>query len=111
LLEYDLTTYKGYIAENFVAQELRASDVPEVAFLLESPDGIIAIEVKAGHITQSRSLKVYEERYRPKRSIVLSGRNISSRDHGCTSRSTRRNAADGLWVHQPALISRLSSLP
>ena len=89
-LEYDLKNYKGYIAENFVAQELRSSGISvlycwvgrtaEVEFLLESAEGIIPIEVKAGSITQLKSLKVYEERYRPKKSIVLSARNIES--HG-----------------------------
>jgi len=88
-LTYDFKTYKGYVAENFVAQELRSSGVSalycwvgrtaEVEFLLESVDGIIPIEVKAGTITQSKSLRVYEERYKPEKSIVLSARNIESR--------------------------------
>lgn len=88
-LEYDIKNYKGYIAENFVAQELRSSNIPvlycwsgrtsEVEFLLESAKGIIPIEVKSGSITQSKSLKIYEERYMPKKSIVLSARNIESR--------------------------------
>jgi predicted AAA+ superfamily ATPase len=87
---YDIKNYKGYIAENFVAQEFRSSGISalycwagrtsEVEFLLESAEGIIPIEVKAGSITKSKSLKVYEERYRPKKSIVLSARNIES--HG-----------------------------
>ncbi len=88
-LKYDFKTYKGYVAENFVAQEFRSSGVSalycwvgrtaEVEFLLESVDGIIPIEVKAGNITQSKSLRVYEERYKPGKSIVLSARNIESR--------------------------------
>lgn len=88
-LVYDFKTYKGHVAENFVAQELRSSGVSalycwvgrtaEVEFLLESVDGIIPIEVKAGNITQSKSLKIYEERYKPGKSIVLSARNIESR--------------------------------
>ena len=28
LLEYDLKSYKGYVAENFVSQELRVSGMP-----------------------------------------------------------------------------------
>jgi len=88
-LRYDFRTYKGYVAENFVAQELRASGVPapycwrgrtsEVEFLIETATGIIPLEVKAGTITQSKSLRVYEERYKPRISVVLSGRNIESR--------------------------------
>ncbi len=89
ILQYDFGTYKGYVAENYVAQELRASGVPalycwvgrtaEVEFLLETPSGVVPLEVKAGNRTQSKSLKVYEERYRPEKSIVLSGRNSDNR--------------------------------
>ena len=88
-LKYDFKTYKGYVAENFVAQELRSSGVSAlycwvgrtavIEFLLETVDGIIPIEVKAGNITQSKSLRVYEERYKPGKSIVLSARSIESR--------------------------------
>lgn len=88
-LMYDLKMYKGYVAENFVAQELRSSGVSalycwigrtaEVEFLLETATGIIPVEVKAGNITQSKSLRVYEERYKPRISVVLSARNIESR--------------------------------
>ena len=88
-LMYDFKTYKGYVAENFVAQELRSSGVlalycwvgrtAEVEFLLETADEIIPVEVKAGNITQSKSLRVYEERYKPGKSIVLSASNIDSR--------------------------------
>ena len=88
-LNYDFKTYKGYVAENFVARELCSSGVSalycwvgrtaEVEFLLETADGIIPLEVKAGTITQSKSLRVYEERYKPRKSIVLSARNIESR--------------------------------
>lgn len=88
-LLYDFQMYKGYVAENFVAQELCSSGIPalycwsgrtaEVEFLLESVSGIIPVEVKAGGGTQSKSLRVYEERYKPQKSIVLSARNIQSR--------------------------------
>lgn len=89
-LAYEIKNYKGYIAENFVARELRSSGISalfcwagrtsEVEFLLESAEGIIPIEVKAGSITKSKSLKVFEERYKPKLSVILSARNIDS--HG-----------------------------
>jgi predicted AAA+ superfamily ATPase len=88
-LKYDFKTYKGYVAENFVAQELRSSGVSalycwsgrtaEVEFLLETSSGIIPVEVKAGSVTQSKSLRVYEERYKPEKSVILSARNIESR--------------------------------
>jgi hypothetical protein len=38
------------------------------------------VEVKSGWVTQSKSLKVYMERYRPPRAYVLSANNISRRN-------------------------------
>lgn len=86
LLNYEFGSYKGYIAENFIAQELQASGLKqlccwegktsEVEFLLETDSGIIPIEVKAGKRTQAKSLKVYIERYNPAKSIVISSRNL-----------------------------------
>lgn len=88
ILEYDFGTYKGYIAENFVAQEIYAKGngtlycwqgrTSEIEFILETENGILPIEVKAGRVTQSKSLKVFEEKYHPEESIVLSGKNILS---------------------------------
>ncbi|MBC8312131.1 MAG: ATP-binding protein [Candidatus Marinimicrobia bacterium] len=87
ILDYEYGLYKGYMAENFVAQELKAKGespcycwvgkTSEVEFLLQTGDGVIPIEVKSGTVTQSKSLKVYEEKYRPSQSFVLSGKNIS----------------------------------
>ncbi|MCH7613971.1 MAG: ATP-binding protein [Candidatus Marinimicrobia bacterium] len=84
--DYTFGTYKGYIAENFVAQEILSAGIrnlycwegrtSEVEFLLETRNGIIPLEVKSGHIVQSKSLKVYEEKYAPAQSYVLSGNNI-----------------------------------
>ena len=86
ILKYDYGRYKGYIAENFVAQELSAAGVrelfcwegrtSEVEFLLETPSGIIPLEVKSGWVTQSKSLNVFVERYRPQQSIMLSAKNV-----------------------------------
>lgn len=88
-LEYDIKTYKGYVAENFVAQELRAAGISnlfcwvgrtsEIEFLLETALGLIPVEVKSGNVTRSKSLNIFEERYAPRQSIVLSARNIESR--------------------------------
>jgi len=86
ILKYDYGSYKGYVAENFVAQELRAAGVrelfcwegrtSEVEFLLETPSGIIPWEVKSGWVTQSKSLDVFVERYHPERSVVLIAGNV-----------------------------------
>jgi uncharacterized protein len=86
-LNYGFGSYQGYIAENYVAQELRAKDIrnlycwqgrtAEVEFLLENEAGIIPVEVKSGKVTQSKSLKVYSDRYQPKLAYVLSANNIA----------------------------------
>ena len=85
-LNYGFGSYQGYVAENYVAQELRAKDISnlycwqgrtaEVEFLLENEAGIIPVEVKSGKVTQSKSLKVYSDRYQPKLAYVLSANNI-----------------------------------
>jgi uncharacterized protein len=89
LLNYDFGTYQGYIAENFIAQELRAAGdknlycwqgrTAEVEFLLEREGEIVPVEVKSGWVTQSKSLKAYIERYRPARAFVLSANNTERR--------------------------------
>ncbi|MDO9229409.1 MAG: AAA family ATPase [Syntrophales bacterium] len=89
-LNYDFGSYQGYVVENFVAQELRAAGdktlycwqgrTAEVEFLLEREGEIVPVEVKSGWVTQSKSLKVYTERYRPPRAYILSANNISRRN-------------------------------
>jgi len=89
-LNYDFGSYQGYVAENFVAQELRAAGyktiycwqgrTAEVEFLLEKEGEILPVEVKSGRVTQSKSLKVYAERYHPQRAYILSAKNVSLRN-------------------------------
>jgi predicted AAA+ superfamily ATPase len=89
-LNYGFGSCQGYVAENFVAQELRAAGVKslfcwqgrtaEVEFLLEREGEVVPLEVKSGWVTQSKSLKVYTERYRPPHAYVLSANNISRRN-------------------------------
>ncbi|MFC2158719.1 DUF4143 domain-containing protein, partial [Acidobacteriota bacterium] len=90
ILKYEYGSYKGYMAENFAAQELRAAGVrelycwegrtSEVEFLLETSSGIVPWEIKSGWVTKSKSLKVYRDRYNPELSIVVSAKNVGS--HG-----------------------------
>jgi uncharacterized protein len=85
ILQYGFGSYQGYIAENFVAQELRAAGLErlycwqgrtsEIEFLMESGPDIIPWEVKSGRVTHSKSLTVYEARYSPKTALVLSAVN------------------------------------
>lgn len=89
-LEYHFGSYQGFVAENYVAQELRAlgnrhlfcwqGRTAEVEFLLEKEGGIVPVEVKSGWVTRSKSLKVYIERYHPGKSYILSANNAIQRD-------------------------------
>ena len=78
------TSYKGYIAENFVLTELRTHAAyplysweearAEVEFLHRCADGeVIPVEVKSGKRTKARSLRSYIDRYEPSRAIKLIG--------------------------------------
>ncbi len=82
--DYSFGSYKGYMAENFVAQELKATSLPlmswigktsEIEFLLDGHSGVIPIEVKSGSRTQVKSLQTFINKYNPDLSIILSARN------------------------------------
>ena len=77
-------SYKGYIAENFVQNELIAQQGgatysweyarSEIEFILKSStDTLIPIEVKSGKRTRAKSLSVYVQRYAPQKTIKLVG--------------------------------------
>jgi len=83
--------YKGYIAENFVQNELIVQfgspsysweyARSEIEFLTKNDDGkIVPIEVKSGKRTRAKSLAVYVERYQPKATIKLIGSTGSIED-------------------------------
>lgn len=85
ILDYDYGSYKGYFAENFVAQEFVCSNKrlfsweegeAEVEFLWEEDGEIIPIEVKSGWITKARSLQSFNEKYHPRCQVILSGKNF-----------------------------------
>lgn len=69
----NLLQYKGIIAENYVATQLVANNIPliywesgnqaKIDFILYNDDGIIPIEVKADDNVGSQSLNVYIKRY------------------------------------------------
>jgi hypothetical protein len=85
--DYDYGTYKGYVAENFVAQEFIAQGeqplyswrgrTSEIEFILQKEDKIIPVEVKSGMVLHSKSLKVFIDKYHPETGIILSGRNTA----------------------------------
>lgn len=83
--------YKGALAENYVAQTLRASghelfywnsDSPaaEVDFVIQKEGMVIPIEVKYDTNIHARSLKHYCRLYAPKTVIHISGRNFGCED-------------------------------
>lgn len=93
LLEQTYGTYKGYFAENFVAQSLVARSssndlrphaplftwqegTSEVEFLKEKNGAIIPIEVKAGSVTHAKSLSQFVKKYSPPYQIIYSAKNI-----------------------------------
>lgn len=87
ILSYDYGSYKGFFAENYVAQAFTYKEpqdlycwegkTAKVEFIRQAQGKLIPIEVKSGWITQSKSLKVYRERYNPEYEIILSAKNIT----------------------------------
>jgi len=85
VLDYDFGTYKGYYAENFVAQTFRTLNradtvcwregTAEVEFLTAVDGTAVPVEVKSGWVTQAKSLKSFADKYKPAFSAVFSGRN------------------------------------
>ena len=76
--------YKGYIAENFVQQELTAIGIDpsyawnnaraEIEFIISNEEGdIIPIEVKSGKRTRAKSLTSYIQKCSPKKTFKLTG--------------------------------------
>src|SRR3990167_84843 len=86
ILDYDYGTYKGYFAENFVAQEFTAKNIlhlyswqkhrSEIEFLYPLEKDIIPIEVKSGWVTRNESLNKYAEKYQPPYRAVFSAQSL-----------------------------------
>jgi hypothetical protein len=84
ILDYDYGTYKGYFAENFVAQEFLAKNImhlyswqanhSEIEFLYPINNQIIPVEVKSGWVTRNQSLNKYAEKYHPPYQCVFSAK-------------------------------------
>ena len=79
---YDL--FKGALTEQYVLQQLLASgwkevhyysndrSTAEIDFLLDFPSAIIPLEVKSGVNTKAKSLRTYNEKYKPNISLRTS---------------------------------------
>ncbi len=83
ILDYDYGSYKGYFAENFIAQELLALGEDtlynwqeknnEIEFLIERNGEVIPIEVKAGSTIKAKSLKIFSQKYKTAYQVIFSG--------------------------------------
>jgi predicted AAA+ superfamily ATPase len=90
IMNQDYGQYKGYYAENFVAQEFVAADVrdlyswtgrhSEIEFLRVIADSVVPVEVKSGLRTKAKSLAAYTAKYSPELRIKISGNNLSRKD-------------------------------
>ena len=89
VIEKDLlfAEFKGALTENFVAQELLATQhqkpyywtsegIAEIDFLYEGNQAIYPIEVKAGVSQKKKSLLVYQKKYAPAMAIRASSMNL-----------------------------------
>lgn len=87
--EHPVYEYRGYIAENFVQQELTAIGVDpsyswndaraEIEFIISTETGdIIPVEVKSGKRTRAKSLASYIEKCAPNKTFKLTGTQGSS---------------------------------
>lgn len=84
ILEYQYGTYKGYFAENFIAQEFFSTNCKElyawqdgrseVEFVRNIDGDILPIEVKSGNVTHAKSLQKFIEKYSSKYRTIMSGR-------------------------------------
>lgn len=88
ILSYQYGTYKGFYAENFVAQEFAFAmgrvdklfawkkGKSEVEFIREIKGERIPIEVKSGSNTKAKSIQIFMEKYKSPYRVILSGNNF-----------------------------------
>lgn len=81
--------YRGALAENYVAQTLKASgyelyywtsDTPaaEVDFVIQKEGQILPIEVKSGENVNAKSLKHFQNKYHPEKIMRISEKNFGT---------------------------------
>lgn len=86
VLDQTQSAYKGFIAENYVAQQLQlafhkavfsyARAMSEIEFLLPYRGNVLPLEVKSGMRTKAKSLAEYKKKYAPPLAIKLSRNNM-----------------------------------
>jgi predicted AAA+ superfamily ATPase len=86
LLSFAEGSYKGYFAENFVAQELTGTGTEplycwqekraEVEFVRTLDCAVVPVEVKSGQVLRTKSLDKFVDKYKPPYSVIFSGRTL-----------------------------------
>lgn len=87
ILRQDFGITKGYLAENFAAQEFLAGGQEEIfswsernseiEFVMIQDEAIVPVEAKAGHRTQAKSLQQFIIKYSPQTAVKLSANPFS----------------------------------
>ena len=88
--------YKGALAENYVAQALRAgghelfywtsdASAAEVDFLIQKKGKVITVEVKYDQNVRAKSMKHFSSMYHPEEMIRISARNFGMDENGLIS--------------------------
>lgn len=84
ILAYDYGTYKGFFAENFIAQEFLTKFTSykqyyawqqnrlDIEFVIDLDGEIYPIEVKSGTVTKSQSLYIFAKKYQHKYLSLMS---------------------------------------
>ncbi len=87
ILKYDYGSYKGYFAENYMAQSLLLKGnrtlyswqekLAEVEFLYQIDGQPVPIEVKSGWVVKAQSIKIFAEKYHSPFRVIFSAHNLS----------------------------------
>ncbi len=90
ILKQEYGTYKGYFAENYVAQQFVASGCEglyswggrnsEIEFLKIIDDTIVPVEVKSGTRTKSKSFKTFCDKYAPEKRVKITANEFIKKD-------------------------------
>jgi predicted AAA+ superfamily ATPase len=86
-------SYRGYFAENYVAQEFLVHGIEplyswhektaEVEFLLQKDENVIPVEVKSGWVTHPKSLHLFATTYKSPFRVILISRNLQIDPSSC----------------------------
>lgn len=88
ILKYDYGSYKGYFAENFVAQALLTrslsklyswqENLAQVEFLYDQEGVAVPLEVKSGWVTHSKSATIFAKKYESPYRVIFSAKPLAA---------------------------------